>query len=966
MENEVICGPVGGAVSVFAEYDDATLLWWNVVMENGAAVIVSPDTRIEPVVSVVNDFQEGIPSEHPLRALLTRDLRLRIASLDGDGTTSLKLASQRVQNSSGGNSKLQEIMDEAERKWAKLSDASMKFASANPIYSGDPAVVVGLAAGFEEDGSYTFWNQSQLGFGGYYVNNVFNRYTPNNFVCGCVATVGAALLQYFNVGAAKDLYTKICSSGGTEISLTTKGGVYDWSVLPSDLGGKGSAFRGELTFEQADLLGRVAYDMGVCVQMSYGESGSGAYAVRLVKALRDNFGLADARYINYPSASSFEKLIYAQNRCSAPVILGIEAVTDDGRKGHEVLAVGYGEDRYGSVYTRIFMGYSGMDDAWYALPNVDDYTAVSSIGTMLGMTGETMALCGYVSDVNGNPITGAVITVSKINKSVVSDKNGFWGIRVNPAELDAENEILCTVNGVVQRMSFSVGGEASNKGASVYFSLDGKTELCYRSVESTLCAALPDDIDFVFGEESGIEWKYRTDSDGGIIITGAVQKISGIVTIPTKIGKVPVVAIGGSAFSKCEDLNKIVIPEGVETIGTYAFQGCINLSEVILSSTVVQIGKYAFSKCSNLRTITLPDGIKEINEGLFWEDTALSEIVIPDSVTEIYKYAFMECVGLENMTFGRNLTVIGEKAFYNCLKLKEAIIPEGVMTIGDRAFQGCEVVEKIILPSTLTNVGIYAFSKCYKLKSLVIPEKLRIVSEGICWKDYALSKVETAGTVECIGNAAFRYCTLLENFDFGNVLTNIGKRAFADCDSLKSVKIPHSFVSIGSESFASCGNLKMIYVPDKISDTDIAKLKYGNSANVYRYYLNANGAEVTTDGIPHSWIDDNPELKQLLDEKGGDYEAVVDAKAANGKNTIGECYIAGISPTEADAKFEVSIEIVSGEPMITYMPDLNEGGTKQERVYTIEGCAELGGEWKVIDEDNKDGMRFFKVRVALP
>ncbi len=125
----------------------------------------------------------------------------------------------------------------------------------------------------------------------------------------------------------------------------------------------------------------------------------------------------------------------------------------------------------------------------------------------------------------------------------------------------------------------------------------------------------------------------------------------------------------------------------------------------------------------------------------------------------------------------------------------------------------------------------------------------------------------------------------------------------------------------------------------------------------------------TTSGIPHSLIEEkaaeNPEFKAILDSEkasGGNYETLVSKIAGNGKNTIGDCLIAGISPTDKGAKFTAKIEIVNGEPVITYTPNLG-----QERRYITEGCAELGGAWKVINTDaDKEGLRFFKVTVTLP
>ena len=101
----------------------------------------------------------------------------------------------------------------------------------------------------------------------------------------------------------------------------------------------------------------------------------------------------------------------------------------------------------------------------------------------------------------------------------------------------------------------------------------------------------------------------------------------------------------------------------------------------------------------------------------------------------------------------------------------------------------------------------------------------------------------------------------------------------------------------------------------------------------------------------------------LLAEYGGDYEVAAKATAANGRNKVWECYVAGISPTNETAKFTASIEMVDGVPQITWSPNLNTNGV--ERTYTIWGKTNLtdGVEWEC---PTNSAHRFFKVRVGMP
>ena len=89
--------------------------------------------------------------------------------------------------------------------------------------------------------------------------------------------------------------------------------------------------------------------------------------------------------------------------------------------------------------------------------------------------------------------------------------------------------------------------------------------------------------------------------------------------------------------------------------------------------------------------------------------------------------------------------------------------------------------------------------------------------------------------------------------------------------------------------------------------------------------------------------------------------------------TYEACYIAGLDPTDETAKFEARIEIgVDGKPVVKWSPDLNENGTKNERVYRVLGAKELGAaaQWDDVtdlqDYGAEHGYRFFKVDVELP
>jgi hypothetical protein len=160
------------------------------------------------------------------------------------------------------------------------------------------------------------------------------------------------------------------------------------------------------------------------------------------------------------------------------------------------------------------------------------------------------------------------------------------------------------------------------------------------------------------------------------------------ITIPNSVE-----SIGSYAFYNCTSLTSITIPDGVTSIGYAAFSYCENLTSItfIGTSQLTSIGDNAFSNCSSLTSITIPDGVTSIGHWAFRDCSSLTSITIPDGVTSIGYAAFRYCSSLTSITFigTSQLTSIGDDVFYNCTSLTSITIPDGVTSIGHWAFSGC-------------------------------------------------------------------------------------------------------------------------------------------------------------------------------------------------------------------------------------------------------------------------------------
>ncbi len=161
--------------------------------------------------------------------------------------------------------------------------------------------------------------------------------------------------------------------------------------------------------------------------------------------------------------------------------------------------------------------------------------------------------------------------------------------------------------------------------------------------------------------------------------------------------------IGYGAFYYCEDLLTVTIPESVTCIENYAFYNCESLSVVYISdiaawcnisfvgdtSNPLYYAKRLYFNGKLVTELVIPDGVTSIGKYAFYSNIHLTSVNIPNSVTVINEYAFYNCTSLRDIVIPNGVTSIGDYAFYNCLKLTSATIGNCVTSIGQRAFYAC-------------------------------------------------------------------------------------------------------------------------------------------------------------------------------------------------------------------------------------------------------------------------------------
>ena len=336
------------------------------------------------------------------------------------------------------------------------------------------------------------------------------------------------------------------------------------------------------------------------------------------------------------------------------------------------------------------------------------------------------------------------------------------------------------------------------------------------------------------------EEDFEIDPNGVITLYWGIDSD---LVIPATINDVPVTAIAGSmydsngVFSWNSRLTSVTIPEGVVSIGDFAFFYCENVSSVTIPGTVTSIGKGAFNSC-DFSSVTIPKSVTSISDYAFGYLNSLTSVTVNWTNLnniEIAEDAF-DGVDLSNVTL---YVPTGTESLYSdrtVFQNFKAIVPEfefsnGVITKYNGP-GGDVVIPAAIGGAAVTAIGYGAFAWGDPM--------------DMVYQNTSLTSVTIPDSVTSIGDFAFLSCVNLSSVTIPEGVVSIGFQAFGFCDSLSSVTIPDGVTSIGAYAFSYCESLSSVTIPKTV--TSIVKYTFQwctGLTSMTVNWTNPNNIEIT-------------------------------------------------------------------------------------------------------------------------
>lgn len=266
-----------------------------------------------------------------------------------------------------------------------------------------------------------------------------------------------------------------------------------------------------------------------------------------------------------------------------------------------------------------------------------------------------------------------------------------------------------------------------------------------------------------------------------------------------------------------ENIEKVVIEEGVTVICRWAFHECKNLKAVSIADSVISIGFGAFSDCESLKQVSISKNVSKIGATAFAGCKKLEKIEVDENnvcYSSINGDLYDDWYQMELMQYA-----LGKPE-------TEFTIPDGVERIDMYAFAGSDNLVTVKVPKSVKEIEGNAFEECTNLTEITIPD-----------------------TVEEIDGFTFIGCNKLTKVVYGNGIKEIGAGTFYDCEGLTEFTIPNTVTKIDNHAFYGCKNMKKITIPKGVTEIGEHALGY-----YFAYYDDASHDDKVEDFVIYGYL----------------------------------------------------------------------------------------------------------------
>ena len=429
-----------------------------------------------------------------------------------------------------------------------------------------------------------------------------------------------------------------------------------------------------------------------------------------------------------------------------------------------------GDTEYGQVYCKVYNSSYGI--------NIEDSTSIEE----LPITDYTLLSTLYsdvvpitLSDANDGDIV--INEITYVFETGWELGNVHLTVYVSTQRIDHLTESF-ELSGILSQMDGTYTSEFSSLSWAYEYNETDEVQLMFYNIPA---GEYYIDFNDKLTDKSGLVYNLTEERNGYSVSMGECTATN--VVIPSVFKGLPVVSIGDYAFSYCDSLNSVSIPNSVTYIGEEAFYGCSSLTSISIPNSIVNIGDSAFGECTELTTVDISDSVINIGDYAFYGCTSLVNIVVSEN-NQNYKSVDGNLLSKDGKTFIQY--TIGKTS-------KTFVVPNNVIRICASAFEGCHTLTNIELPNTLENIDTFAFGYCTSLESIEIPD-----------------------SVNSIGYAAFSDCTALKTIVLPKEIASINAWLFSGCTSLTTIAIPENVTNIGSNAFLGCQSLESVTISAKV------------------------------------------------------------------------------------------------------------------------------------------------------